>query len=44
MEIPIEPMSLKNRFLGAMKNNKNYNEYFKDLDKDLAKKIIENYT
>lgn len=44
MEIPIEPMPLKNRFLGALANSKNFKEYFKDIEKDAARKIIENYT
>ena len=42
--IPIEPTSLKNRFLGAIRNKKEYKEYFKDIEKDAARKIIENYT
>lgn len=44
MEIVIEPMPLKNRFLGALANSKNYKEYFKDIDQDAARKVIENYT
>jgi hypothetical protein len=44
MEFNINPMSLKNRFLGALANSKNYKEYFKDIEQDSAKKIIENYT
>lgn len=37
-------MSMKNRFLAAMKNEKSFKEYFKDIDSDSARKLIENYT
>jgi hypothetical protein len=44
MEFMIEPLPLKNRFLGALKKNKLYIENFKDIEESAAKKIIENYT
>lgn len=44
MEFIIEPLPLKNRFLGALKKNKLYKDFFKDIEESAAKKIIENYT
>lgn len=44
MEFNLEPLPLKNRFLGALKKNKLYKENFKDIEESAARKIIENYT